>query len=87
MTRKYHLLTLPLHIASLSSQGSSLCEVPTKKSVSDFRVYHAVHCLAYFDTNFVGERFKNKQKMKAFPSIQCEFRVCEVRVPLRATCI
>lgn len=81
------MLTLPLHIASLSGQGSLYVKfLPRKVSVT-LECTHAVHCLAYFDTNFVGERFKKKQKMKAFPSIHCEFRVCEVRVPLRASCI
>lgn len=85
---KIHLLMLPLHITSLRVVREVYCVnfLPRKASVTS-ECTHAVLCLAYFDVNFIGERFKNKNKPKnkEFPSIQCESHVCELRVPLRAS--
>lgn len=75
----------PSHCITVSGQGSHCVKFLSRKASMTLECTHAVHCLTYFDINFVGERFKNKQKMKEFPSIQCESHVSELRVPLRAS--
>lgn len=71
---------------TVSSQGSSLCEVPTGKVSVTLKWTHAVLCLAYFDISFVGERFKNKNQQKGRNSQAFSVSpICELRVPLRTS--
>lgn len=67
------------HCITVSDQGSSLCEVPIKKSVNDFRVPMQSFVWLILTLILLERDLKANKKMKQFPSIQCESHVFELR--------